>query len=239
LGDGRSRQTKQVIHIHAPHHCIMHHTTVSCPILLYRASCLITLSKGGRAIDFEGGISPWISTIGFSYAFPTASNDWHAKHPLQPVIESESSSMTGDRGVYSDDGANGHLNGYDRPSIKGYTRYSHGDNGTGSTDGSTRGATTSSSTTRGASQPPRTGLGNWGTSAELTWQEVWEMNTLIPCTLTTLHHTPTIHPPYTHTTHPLYTHYTPTTHSLYAHYTLTIHPRCTHYALTVHSPYRC
>jgi hypothetical protein len=205
LGDGRSRQTKQVNHIHAPHychashHCIMPHTTASCTILLCHAlyycimphttvscivphttvSCIVdhasSLSIGGRAIDFEGGISPWISTIGFSYAFPTASNDWHAKHPLQPVIESESSSMTGDRGVYLDDGANGHLNGYDRPSMKGYTRYSHGDNGTGSTDGSTRGATTSSGSTRGASQPPRTGLGNWGTSAELTWQEVWEM----------------------------------------------------------------
>jgi hypothetical protein len=120
-----------------------------------------SLWPGGQAINFEGGISPSLSTMGFSYAFPTASNDWHTRHPAQPVIESESSSMTGDRGVYVDDDDAGHVNGYDR---QGYDRQ-HG-----------HAAAYSSGPPRRGRFSRRVGVRNWGTSAEETWQQVRGMN---------------------------------------------------------------
>ncbi|MBK9989260.1 MAG: DUF4982 domain-containing protein [Verrucomicrobia bacterium] len=59
------------------------------------------------------GINSVIEVRGWNYHLGSHVDDYHAEHPLQPIVGTEQASVVGTRGIYTNDYNRGHVSAYD------------------------------------------------------------------------------------------------------------------------------
>lgn len=59
------------------------------------------------------GINSVIEVRGLNYHLGSHVDDYHAEHPLQPIVGTEQASVVGTRGIYTNDYHRGHVSAYD------------------------------------------------------------------------------------------------------------------------------